>query len=329
MSVVRWAILGTAQIASGEFIPSLWEVGGGRVHLIAARDGQRAKDFAAEYGIDRYAAGYQQAVDDPDIDAIYIPLPNTLHAEWTIAALRAGKAVLCEKPFATSLAEAQTVTSVAERTGGYAWEAFAFLYHPQTRRVLELVEQGTIGAIREVHGIYHSPNDDTGTIRNDPTLAGGALLDVGVYPLRLARLLLGSDFSVVRASQQLTSSGLDLASSAEVDFAGGARLFFEASFSTEYAPAARIVGELGELRVSGPYATDPEDKLEILVTGQEPRVERLGSNRPLFSDQLDHIHAVLAGTAAPRHQLAGDAAGTLALVDAIRRTAATSGKGTP
>ncbi|WP_344238068.1 Gfo/Idh/MocA family oxidoreductase [Kribbella hippodromi] len=329
MSLVRWAILGTAQIAAGEFIPSLWEVGGGRVDLIVARDGQRAKDFATEHGIARYAAGYQQAIDDPDIDAIYIPLPNTLHAEWTIAALRAGKAVLCEKPFATSLAEARTVTSVAERTGGHAWEAFAFLYHPQTRRVLELVEQGTIGAIREVHGIYHSPNDDTSTIRNDATLAGGALMDVGVYPLRLARLLLGSDFSVVRASQQLTSAGLDLASSAEIDFAGGARLFFEASFSTEYAPAARVVGELGELRISGPYATGLEDTLEILVTGEEPRIERLGSNRPLFTDQLAHIHAVLDGTSAPRRQLTSDAAGTLALVDAIRRTAGTSGKGTP
>lgn len=328
MTAVRWAVLGTAQIAAGEFLPSLLADGGGRAEVVASRDERRAAEFAARHGVARHAGGYQQAVEDPGVDAVYVALPNALHAEWTTAALRAGKAVLCEKPFATDLPQARAVAAEAQRSAAPAWEAFAFLFHPQTRRVLELVRTGAIGAVREVHGAYHSELDTTGTIRGDAALGGGALFDLGVYPLRLTRLLLGDEFTVVGADQRLAPSGVDLATSAVVDFASGARLHFETSYTQEYAPAARIVGDLGELRIAAPYATGPEDTLELDLVGEGTRVEHWGSDRPLFTDQVAHIHAALSGTVAARHRLGEDAAGTLALVDAIR-AAAPETKGHP
>lgn len=329
---VRWGILGASRIVASTFLPSLAAAGGGSAELVAARDGARAARFAADHGIARSVEGYARAVDDPDLDALYVALPNALHAEWTIAALRAGKAVLCEKPFVDDLSQARAVLTAADETGVPVWEAFAFLFHDQTRRLAELLDAGTIGAVREVQATYHASLRDQGDIRYLPGLSGGALADVGVYPIRLGQLVLGERPTGVRASQlpltgaangrvevETWGSVVDVESWGSVDYTGGRRLLFSASFTKAVDKTARILGETGEIRLSSPYSAEPADTMEIR-DGHDVRVERRGSDQPKFSAQLRHIHAVLAGRAAPRH-LAIDNAGTPAILDAVRRAA--------
>ena len=195
---VRWGIIGTASIAARAFLPAVTEAGG--VAVVAGRDASRAAQWARENGIGRVIVGYQQLVDDPDVDAVYIPLPNSLHAEWTIKALRAGKPVLCEKPLTASPAEAEQVLAVAAQTGTPLWEAFVFPFHDQMTRIRGLLADGIIGELREIQSNFHfALGSAAARTRMSASLAGGALYDVGCYPVRLARDLFGGEHDTARA----------------------------------------------------------------------------------------------------------------------------------
>lgn len=317
---VRWAIIGTAGIAHRTFLPSLAAVGRGVPKLVAGRDLAKTQRFAAENGVAEAVSGYQRALEDPDIDAVYIPLPNSMHAEWAIAALEAGKAVLCEKPLCSSVAETERVLDAARKSGQPLWEAIAFLYRSQTDRLLELVAEGAIGEVREIQSAFHftiRPAD----IRLDPALAGGALADVGCYPIRLARLVFGAEATGVRASQRLTDDGVDLETWGVVDFPGDRRLLFSGSFSKAYDTTTRLLGTEGELRVSRPYAGTPVDTIELRHKDDTIEVEHAVRDEPQFAGLVRHIHEVLLDGATPRHLAVDDAIGNAAVIDAVRRSA--------
>ncbi len=183
---VRWGILGTAKIARNLFLPSLREAGG-EPAAVAGRDADRAARWAADNGIGRAVTGYQDLIDGPDVDALYIPLPNALHGEWTIRALEAGKPVLCEKPLTGSVAQTGRVLAAARQTGTPLWEAFAFPFHDQMARLRGILADGAIGDLREIQSGFHFLMSDPETnVRMFAELEGGALLDVGCYPVRLA-----------------------------------------------------------------------------------------------------------------------------------------------
>jgi len=216
---VRWAIIGTAGIAGRTFLPSLDYVGGGEARVVAGRDADRTARFARDHGVQHAVSDYQEALADPQVDAVYVPLPNSMHAQWAMAALEAGKAVLCEKPLCSSLEETQRLLAVAAKTGLPMWEAIAFPFRSQTDRLLELISDGAIGEVREIQSSFHftlRPGD----IRLSAQLAGGALADVGCYPIRLARLVFGSEATGVRASQRLTDGGVDAETWGVLDFPG-------------------------------------------------------------------------------------------------------------
>jgi predicted dehydrogenase len=175
---VRWGIIGTARIARTAFLPGLREAGGVAA-AVAGRDQQRAELFARENGVERAVAGYQRLIDDPAVDALYIPLPNALHAEWTISALRAGKPVLCEKPLCATLAETERVLAVAGETGTLLWEAFVFPFRDQFSRLTGLLAGGEIGDLREIQSSFHFQLSRGDDIRLSSELGGGALNDVG------------------------------------------------------------------------------------------------------------------------------------------------------
>src|SRR6478609_6730677 len=156
---VRWGIISTANIARGQFLPGL-RAAGGIPAAVAGRDLGRAQAWAEQHGVDRAVAGYHALIDDPDIDALYIPLPNALHAEWTTRALRAGKPVLCEKPLCGTLAETEQVLAVATETGTLLWEAFVFPFQEQLTRIRHLLADGVIGELREIQSNFHFPMDD-------------------------------------------------------------------------------------------------------------------------------------------------------------------------
>lgn len=320
-AATRWAVLGTAKIASSTFIPALAEAGGGRAVLVAGRDAERTAAFAREYGVERALTGYAAAIEAAGVDAVYVALPNALHARWTIAALRAGRAVLTEKPACVDAAQTARVLDVARKTPGPLWEAFVFVFQPQLRRVLDLIGAGAIGEPREIQAQFHAPLDDAGDIRFRADLGGGVLPDLAVYPIRLARLIFAAEATGARASRVLGPGGVEVESWGSVDFPRDRRLLFSASFRGRLDSAARIVGTKGVIEISHPYAPGPVDIVRI-STDTGTSVERLGSTELPFTDQLRHIHAALRGDEPPRHLAVDDAYGTAAVLDAVRRSAA-------
>ena len=185
MSKVRWGILGTANIARAQFLPGL-RAAGGIPAAVAGRDAGRAEQYARDNGVDRAIGGYQNLIDEPGIDALYIPLPNALHAEWTLRALAAGRPVLCEKPLCGNLQDSVGVRDAARQTGTLLWEAFVFPFHRQIAQVRDLVAGGAIGELMEIKSNFHFQLSNPGNIRYSRELEGGALNDVGCYPIRPA-----------------------------------------------------------------------------------------------------------------------------------------------
>ncbi len=330
--VVRWGIVGTANIARRQFLPGLAEAGGGRPLLVGGRDRVRTEGWAAAEGVERAVEGYEAVVTDPEVDAVYVALPNTLHATWTIRALEAGKAVLCEKLLCPTASEAAGVLDVARRSGALLWEAFVFPFQAQHARLLSLAGDGAVGEVVEIESAFHFRVSQPGNIRLDPDLGGGALADVGCYPVRLAQELYGPappaaaappargegapGWPAVWCSARPGPSGVDADSAAIVEW-GGRRLVLSVGFGRAYDTFTRILGTTGQIALTNPYHPGPSDSLTVSTEGSEPRVEHPTLDERSFSAALRHIHAVLAGSEQPRHLALEDTLPTLHVLDAL------------
>ena len=229
---IRWGILGTAGIARSAFLPALGETGEGVAVAVASRDAARAAAWATEHGVTRGVAGYERVVADPEIEAVYVPLPNGLHAEWTIAALEAGKAVFCEKPLCGTVEETERVLATARASAGPLWEAFVFPFHEQMDRVRWLLADGVIGDVREIVSRFHFLLDEPDDIRLFAELAGGSIQDVGCYPIRFARLLFDDEPDLPRtiADAVWVGTGVDTELWGALAFPGDRRLLFSCGF---------------------------------------------------------------------------------------------------
>ncbi len=233
---MRWGVIGTARIARTAFLPAVAAARGGVVTTVAGRDLDRARQYAAENGIGRAVQGYQALLDDPDVDAVYIPLPNALHAEWTARALRAGKAVLCEKPLCGSLAETEQVLAVARETGTPLWEAFVFPFHEQMAKIRGLLADGAIGELREIQSNFAFVLDHPDDFRLRRGMAGGALNDIGCYPVRLAVELFTGELESAWATATLGGDGVDVDLEGSVGYSGHQRLTVSCSFLRSERP---------------------------------------------------------------------------------------------
>jgi predicted dehydrogenase len=324
---VCWGILGTANIARRQFLPALAEVGGGRAVLVAGRDGRRAAEWASAEGVEAGVAGYEAVVGSGEVDAVYIALPNSLHAEWTVRALAAGKAVLCEKMLCRDPVELGPVLEAARRPGALLWEAFAFPFQNQHRRLLELVGSGTIGDPCEIVSGYHFRVSQPSNIRLNAELGGGALADVGCYPVRLAQELIGPPPDPLEVWCQATDRGHDVETDAAAIVGWGpARLMFSVGFHRSYDAFTRVIGTTGELRLTNPYHPVPGDALTVLAEGEEPVVERPTTDASSFSAMLGHIQRVLAGDEAPRHLAPEVSAPTAIVVAALQQACRPGGR---
>jgi predicted dehydrogenase len=302
---VRWGIIGAASIARGQFLPGLRETGDGRPVIVGSRDRERGEAFAAAEGVETSTQSYE-AVLASEIDAVYIALPNSHHARWTIAALEAGLHVLCEKPLCASVADAERVAAAArEHPEAPLWEAFVFPFQPQHRRIVELLAEGAVGEPAELASGFHFRMSRSDDIRMSAELGGGALADVGCYPIRLAHELLGPADAAIGATARIEGE-------VEVDAAGfvehGARrLMLTCGFRRPYDTFTRILGAGGELRVSNPFHPQPDDTVTLYRPDAEPVTERPTTDAHSFTAALRHIHAVVRELQAPR-QLAIDSA---------------------
>jgi predicted dehydrogenase len=263
---VRWGVLGAAKIALTKVIPGMQGTASCDVVAIASRDADRASAAAERAGVERSYGTYEALLADPDIEAVYIPLPNHLHAEWTIKAAQAGKHVLCEKPLALTAAEAQTMVDACRDADVLLMEAFMYRLHPSWLQVRELVDSGRIGELRAIQGVFSYTNRDPADIRNVPEYGGGALMDIGCYPINVARMLFGSEPTGVQSAiHRDPEFGIDDLTSAVLDFAGRQATF---TCSTQLEPDQWIVlmGTTGRILVEIPFNIPPDRSTRLVIT---------------------------------------------------------------
>ena len=271
--VLRWGVLSTAKIGVDKVIPATAAAVRCEVVGIASRDLGRAQVAASELGIARAFGSYEDLLADPDVDAVYNPLPNHLHAEWTISAARAGKHILCEKPIATTAADAERMIQVCEAEGVLLMEAFMYRLHPTWEAVMSLVASGRIGELKTVQSWFSYFNDDPDDIRNLVETGGGALFDIGCYCVNLSRMLFGGEPERVRGSViRDPVMGIDVLTSAVLDFDDGLASF---TCSTRAEPDQRvhIYGTEGRISLEIPFNIPPDRPTRVFVTaGGDPPV---------------------------------------------------------
>jgi predicted dehydrogenase len=297
---VRWGIIGTANIARSAFLPGLRQAGG-IAAAVAGRDAARTSRYASEHGIERAIEGYQRLIEDPGTDALYVPLPNSLHAEWTIRALRAGKPVLCEKPLCGTLEETERVLAVAAETGTPLWEAFVFPFHQQMARIRELLAEGAIGELREIHSSFHFSLGNPDNIRMSAALEGGALNDVGCYPVRLAFELFSVEHDSAWATAEPGGDGIDIETWGTLGFPGGRRLLLSCGMRRGVDTFSRLLGTGGQIEVSNPFHPGPGDQFVVRDGRSEPQVVQAApADEAPFTAAIRHINAVVSGAEPPR-----------------------------
>lgn len=314
VAAVRWGLIGTANIAAHAFLPALRAAGGTAV-AVGSRDAARAASWAASHGVGR-AVSYQEVIDAEDVDAVYVAVPNDQHDAWAAAAAAAGKAVLCEKPMTL---DAQRTAALVATAGPEAllWEAFAFPFHPQTATILDAVSSGRMGTVREVVSEFHFAVGQPDNIRLQRALGGGALYDVGCYPIRLARLVLDSEPVAAVGAALSGGTEVDLDVAGVVDFPADARLVMSAGMRRPASTATRIIGTLAELRISNPFHPAPGDSIELWAEGtcQERWVP---NPQRAFQFMIEHVAGCAAGVDEPRHSAHGDAVPQARALDLVR-----------
>lgn len=321
--MIRIGLLGASRVSLYAVIEPAMAVEGVSIDAVAARDPARAATFATENGIPQVAADYDALVANDAIDLVYNGLPPAGHAHWTIAALEAGKHVLCEKPFAMNAEEARAMVAAAERTGRHLIEAYHYRFHPLFARVLELVDSGRIGAVREIDAHFNvAIAPMPGEIRYEPELGGGAMMDLGCYCMHWARSVMRAEPEVLSASAEQYASGVDVAMLAVLEFPGGAQARLSSSMSEDLPEGLDaglvITGEQGVIRVSNPLAPHHGNEIGVETADGTSSEEVAGDKTYVY--QLRHVVDVLQGRAGP---LTGgsDAIAGMRVLDEIYRAA--------
>ena len=262
---VRWGVLGVAKIATKKVIPAMQAARYCEVAAIASRDGHRAGEAAAQLGIPRAHDSYEALLEDPDVDAVYIPLPHHLHVPWTRRAAEAGKHVLCEKPIALTAAEARTLLEVRDRTGVRIQEAFMIRTHPQWQKARALVVSGALGEVRAMTGFFSYYNEDPTNVRNVAEFGGGGLLDIGCYLVNTARFIFDAEPARVAGAVALDPRfGVDRLTSMILDF-GERHAIGTCSTQLQYYQRIQIVGTQGRVEIEIPFNAPPDRHCRVLV----------------------------------------------------------------
>ena len=313
---LRIGVLGASRIADLAIVGPAQQLGH-RLVAVAARDRGRAEMFAEKHGVERVLASYADVVADPEVNAIYNPLANSLHAPWNLAAIAEGKPVLTEKPFARNRSEAQQVAEAAQAAGVTVMECFHYLFHPVTRRALELAVDGTIGDMHHVEVRMAMPAPEASDPRWSFEMAGGALMDLGCYGLHVMRRF--GHPSIIRSHAKERSAGVDEWCDVELGFPGGATgLSANTMSAPDHSFTLRVVGTKGDLLVHNFIKPHEDDRLTIR-TPTGTKVEHHGT-RTSYSYQLEAFAAhVLYGAALPID--VADSVENMAYVDAAYRAA--------
>ncbi len=313
MQKVKWGVLGCSSFARRRTIPAMLESPSVELVGVASRTLEKAEAFRSEFNLARAYGSYEELLADPGIQAVYIPLPNGLHAEWTVKAVENGKHVLCEKPFASNAGEARQVAEVAGRTGIHVMEAFMWRFHSQHLRARNAVISGGIGPLRLVRASFSFAIPHTANVRLIPGLAGGCLLDVGCYPVSAARFYFGKEPRTAYALGATgRESGVDMQVAGVLDFPEGQALI-DCSFRLPYRTHLEIVGESGLITIPKPWLPDPEASLTINNTTETLPAENQ------YVGEFEHFSGCLIRGTAPLYG-PDDAVRQMKVIDAVRRS---------
>lgn len=322
---VRWGVLGAANIALKKVIPSMQASGTTPVIAIASRDLTKAREAAQSLGIETAYGSYEELLADPGVEAVYIPLPNHLHLPWSIRAAEAGKHVLCEKPVGLNRDEARTLLEARDRTGVKIGEAFMARIHPQWSMVRELIDRGRIGELRLISGHFSYFKDDPTNIRSRPEFGGGALMDIGCYPITISRMVFGAEPErVIATIERHPTLGVDRLTSVLMEFASGQATF---TSSMQLVPHQRmeIFGTKARIEVEIPFNAPPDEPCRLFLddgsdmrgegaeTIEVPAVDQYALQAQLFS-------AAIRGQGEVPVPME-DAVRNMAVIDAIFRSA--------
>ncbi len=316
---VRWGILGSAKIALAKVIPAMQRSEWCEIAAIASRDLSKAKAAASELNIPNAYGSYEELLADKSIEAIYNPLPNNLHVPWTVKAAEAGKHVLCEKPIGLNAAEARTLIGVRNRTGVRIQEAFMVRTHPQWLETRRLIHTGRIGSLRSISGFFSYNNPDPTNIRNQLKLGGGALMDIGCYPITISRFMYETEPQrVLGLIERDSANGTDTLTSAVLDFPNGHSTF---TCSTRLSPYQRMIfiGAEGKIEVLIPFNAPNDRPTQILLNDETiefPICDQYEIQGSLFS------RAIRENREQPIPL--EDAINNMAVIDAVFRSATSS-----
>jgi predicted dehydrogenase len=320
MTALRIATLGAARITPAALVRPAREVEGIEVVAVAARDRARAEKFASKHGIPRVLESYEAVLADPDVDAVYNPLPNGLHGLWTTRALAAGKHVLCEKPFTANAAEARVVADAAAASGLVVMEAFHYRYHPVAQRMIDIVAGGDLGELRHVESAMCIPLPLPKDIRYRLDLAGGATMDTGCYAVHMNRSVAGAEPAVVSAQARTARPDVDRWMRAEFHYPGGVTGTMTCALwsSTLLKVSVRAFGTAGELRVFNPTGPQFGYRMTLRRGGTKERIRVEGARTATYTYQLRAFLAAVRDGVPPLTTPA-DSVRTMEVVDAIYR----------
>jgi predicted dehydrogenase len=268
---LRWGVLGVARIATRKVIPAMQRGAWTTVDAIASRDDGKARQAARELGVPRAYGSYEALIEDPDIDAVYIPLPNHLHVEWSTRAAEAGKHVLCEKPIGLTAADAETLIAVRDRAGVLIQEAFMVRTHPQWLRAREIARSGQIGDVRSIVGYFSYFNDDPKNIRQKKEWGGGGILDIGCYLVNTARMIYADEPRRVCALiEESDRFDVDWLASIMLDFGGARHAVGTCSMQLAHGQRIVIAGSVGRVEIEIPFNAPPDRPCRIFVEDAPP-----------------------------------------------------------
>jgi xylose dehydrogenase (NAD/NADP) len=331
-NLLRWGILGTGNIAN-QFAAGMAGSRRGKLVAVGSRTDASAKQFAQLHGVASPHASYDDLLADPQVDAIYLSLPNSMHHQWTIKALERGKHVLCEKPLAIDAAQADEMFRAADKVGRLLMEAFMYVSHPQTKAVLQTIRSGAIGPVRLVRASFcYRTNKIDGNIRFSREMAGGALMDVGCYCLHFARQAIGSEPTSVSAVAKMHDNGVDEMTAGLLGFEGGAAATFSCGTRVQADNMADICGTDGYLEIPVPWkppltgatftlarSTPPKQDGPGATAGPPPRQTiSTDATAPLYAMEADDFAAAVLDGIPPTVTRA-DSMGNMRLLDKIRQ----------
>jgi D-xylose 1-dehydrogenase (NADP+, D-xylono-1,5-lactone-forming) len=291
--VLNWGVLSTARINQA-LIPPLRASKRNQLAAVASRTQESAEDYARKWKITRAYGSYESLLADPEIDVIYNPLPNHLHAEWTIKAVEAGKHVLCEKPLALNVDEVDAIQSAAREHGRVVAEAFMYRHHPQTVKVQELVKNGSLGALKLIRGAFSYVLSHEADVRLDPAMGGGSIWDVGCYPISYARSVLGANPREVFGWQSTGPTGIDETFVGQMRFDHDVLAQFDCSFVVPLRWFMEVVGSEGTLSIPSPFKPQTDEKI-YLTRGDKTETIKVKGQELYIGEVEDMADAILLG----------------------------------